>query len=277
MEMLANMQLQNRWRGTDLEQAVLDYIISGQPSSIRGSQFPTGVTYESMGLPSDFQAVPGPGPLLSAAFMEAARFGQGTDPLSQQREQSLGRLLSGESAFTADPELRERYFTEAIQRPTLQAFEREVLPSIAERFAGGGQTGAARRFTNTAITDLMTNLSGQRAGLLRQDEVLGAEMQSQALGRMLAGIQPSLQAQTTPISVMGQMGGWQRGITGQQRGEELMRAMLAQPWSDPRLGLYGAFLGNAPLAQLGSMGMQGLGGIISGAGGLAGQLGPLVY
>ena len=73
-----------------------------------------------------------------------------------------------------------------LEAPLLNKFNREILPGIANRYAGSGISGSSgmQNSMATAATDLGTNLQAQRANIMQQSmrDVLG-------LGEHLLGMQ----------------------------------------------------------------------------------------
>lgn len=75
-------------------------------------------------------------------------------------------------AKTMTPEDIEAYFGRAIHDPTMKTFREDVIPGIAESFAGPGFFGAARsQEQSQAYQDVGSQLSAGRAGL--EWDVLG--------------------------------------------------------------------------------------------------------
>lgn len=115
-------------------------------------------------------------------------------PLFQETGAALTGALggtSGAAAFT--PEDTENFFNRAIRDPQIKGFQEQVLPSIAESFAGPGFFGAARSQAQTkAATDLASNLGSQRAAL--EFDVLGRNQQLReaAADRAVGAVSPAL-------------------------------------------------------------------------------------
>ena len=238
--------------------------------SLLGSQpglgpFPSGLNLEALGFEGPL--VPGTNPLLEQAFQGAGQFGQGQ--LGQARNQALMQALSGQSVMQLDPALRAQQFEQNVARPETQRLMRQTLPGVNSRFLPGGQTGANARVVGQTLTDFSTNLAGLNLESQRADERFNAQLQTQALQRAQGAFGPSLAEELKGISVPAQLGGIQRAIQGQQQSGELTNLLLQQPFSDPRLPLFGALQGNPLLANSGG---SGLGGILQLLGSL-GQLG----
>lgn len=64
-----------------------------------------------------------------------------------------------------------------LEAPMMQKFQREILPSIANRYGGAGISNSSgmQNAMTSAATDLGTQLQAQRAGLMQQSmrDVLG--------------------------------------------------------------------------------------------------------
>jgi len=223
--------------------------------------FPSGMTYQDLGLPADFQLVPGLSPLQNIGVEGAEGLFQ-AGGLAGEQSGALSRIYSGEPGFQMDPVARERYFREQVEIPTMRTFQQDILPAIAERYAPGGRTGAFMQGIGTGLADLGERLGAQRAAFLRQDELQAYQSQENALQRMLGlaglGGAPFL----SPYSGLAELGGVERGIAGQMRAEQLQRGIMAQPWGDPRWGMFPTMLGLNPLPV-------GAGGRGSSLGGLA--------
>ena len=106
---------------------------------------------------------------------------------------ALGGVASGEGGqfqvgsgsplsqfFSADPQEFENFFTEAVQKPLLERFERDILPAITRRGAGTGSLfgGGTRENIQRAQEDLLSELTQQRA-------ITGFQSRESALNRAL--------------------------------------------------------------------------------------------
>lgn len=111
---------------------------------------------------------------------------QRVSPLRPQQEQLFSQLqatLSGEPSGGAFGELGDFYRgllsgegAEQFEAPLRRQFQEEILPGIAEQFAGMGagglQSGGFAQETGRAGTDLAERLGAMRAGL-RQEGAAG--------------------------------------------------------------------------------------------------------
>jgi hypothetical protein len=269
---------QNTLSSNALQQSLLGYLSTGSPGQFSatgggrhagnpwGGAFPGGMTLEDMGFTGE--VVPGAGPMLSQAFDQASGFA--TSPEYMQRQQMLGSLMQGTPSFSADPELRERYFQQAITDPAMAYYNETVAPSIAARYGRGGNIGAAQQATAQGGADLAGQLAGQRAGLLRQDEVMAYQAQEAARQRQLQAGQMSMVNQAQPLNLLGQYGGLERGIRGEQNQQRLSEAYMAQPFGDPRLSMF-SLLGGG-MATPGAVSSPSAGGSAGWLGGLGQML-----
>lgn len=232
-----------------LQRSLLGYLMGGQPTNIRRGQygspvsgaFPGGMTLEQMGFTGE--VVPSAGPMLSQAFDLAG--GLAGSPEQAARTGAINSLLTAGPTFQADPALRERYFSDAIERPAMDRFHMEILPEIAARFGRGGNLGAANYAGAMAGSSLLGSLAGQRAGLLRDDEVRAQTALENMYGRRAGAVPLSFTNQTQPLSLLGAFGGLERDIRGAQNAQRLQEAYMAQPFGDPRLSLLSLLGGGA--------------------------------
>ncbi|HUT76401.1 MAG TPA: hypothetical protein VM285_01880 [Polyangia bacterium] len=245
---------QNAAESEHLRQALLGYMQTGR--MVGG---PGGMTLQQMGFTGDVVAPPGQ--MLSQAFQQAQDFGAAPDTAA--RTAAINQMLSGSYG---DPALRERFLQQTVTDPAQQFYDQTVAPSIAARYGRGGNLGAAQWATAQAGGQLAGNLAGQRAGILRGDELLGAQRQQ-------AAIPLSYQNQIAPMSLLSQYGNMSRDIVGQQNQQRLQEAYMSQPFGDPRWGMMG-MMGQGSVTTPGQIGSPNASGSLGGAG--AGLLGSLL-
>lgn len=122
----------------------------------------------------------------------------------EQQEEYLDQLLGGAQGLTPDAlgYLQsilgdEEGAFEDFERPALQQFEEEIIPSILERFSGMGarSSSALGQTLGRAGKDLETSLSQQRAGLKQS-----------ALQQLLGMGQLGLTRRTQPYVKQGRTG-----------------------------------------------------------------------
>jgi hypothetical protein len=224
--------------------------------------FPRGFTLEEFGFQGP--VVPPASELEQRAFLEGGQFGTEASPVSVARLDALNQQLSGTPAFTFDPAVEAARFQQQVADPELRRLRTETIPQLATQFLPGGQTGAAARAGARAISDATTNISAQRAGFLADRERLAAQLTESALGRQAGAIGQGRAEEQARLEALLNIGGIQRGIAGQQNVEQLNRALLQQPFSDPRI----PFLPQFAQTPAGVGGQSLLGGIGQLAGGL---------
>lgn len=164
---------------------------------------------------------------------------------SQLQEQLFGALSGGEtggagSAIQAgseyldrllsqdyDPTAGQEYWEQAFQKPMMQQWEQEIMPSIAEKYGGAGAISSSgfNRAMGQAGANMQTQLGGQLADVLYQGQQAhkGRQLQGAGLSQQLAGL-------------LGQAGGEQRNIGLQQWESQ-------QPWGNPWLNFLPLALG----------------------------------
>lgn len=111
--------------------------------------------------------------------------------LSPEQQSVLGQLLGGDvgqlggQAFSQflqpySPEQTDDVFQKSIMAPTMQQYERQVLPAIQQRFvdANAGSSSALNQTLAQSATDLGTMLGGQYGQMYGQQQ----QNQLQALG-----------------------------------------------------------------------------------------------
>lgn len=109
-----------------------------------------------------------------------------------------------------------------LEAPLMNKFNREILPGIANRYAGSGISGSSgmQNALASAATDLGTNLQAQRASLMQQSmrDVLG-------LGEHLLGMPTQqyglVQKQNILNDIMKMLGGVVGGVGGSLGGAAL--------------------------------------------------------
>lgn len=279
---------QNALGSQNMQYSLLGYMMGGDPAYITKGQhgapfsgtFPQGMTLDQMGFTGE--VVPGAGPMLSQAFDLAG--GLQKSPEYMARANTANSLLTAGPSFQANPALREQYFRDAIERPAMDTFHGETMPAIAARYGRGGNIGAASYASAQAGGSLLGTLAGQRAGLMRDDEVRQQQAIDQMYNRQGNAMGLSYQNQAQPLSLLGSFGSLERDIRGAQNSQRLQEAYMAQPFGDPRLGMLsylqggaGATPGQAAAPQAGGSGASpwmsmlgkvvdplGLGGMVAG-------------
>lgn len=116
-----------------------------------------------------------------------------------------------EGILTQGPQDFEDFFQRTVQEPALESFERDIIPTIRERFAPQFFGGERREAEARATEDLLTQLTRARSGLAFQTQQAGQQNLLSALGLApsLIGAEQAPQAQ-----LLTQLLG--AGITGRQ-------------------------------------------------------------
>lgn len=178
-------------------------------------------------LPSGVGVIPGLTDLQQSGLSRASSFGEGT--AGRSRDQAIQGLLGfGDTAASS--------FDEAVLAPTVRQFNTEIVPGLAERFAGTGATGALSRELGTAGRDLGTNIAAQRGLFLASDR-------DRALQALQSGVGLSAANELLPIQTRLSAGGIERGVGVEQASGDLNRFLLQHPAFNPALGLLSPALG----------------------------------
>lgn len=115
-------------------------------------------------------------------------------PLFEETGTAVKGLLAGETgAKPLGPQNVEDYFKGAIHDPTMKTFREDVVPGIAESFAGPGFFGSARsQEQSKAYKDVGERLGAQRTAL--EWDVLGRNqaLEEAKAGRTLATLGPAM-------------------------------------------------------------------------------------
>ena len=141
-------------------------------------------------------------------------------------------------------ERSNQLFQQGVADPALANFRQQILPSIRSSTLPGGQTGANLDLGLSSGRRLVENLGGQQAQFQLGQQQFGADRLNQ----------------------LGNIGGVQRAIQGQQGQEQFGRFLQQQPFASPGLSLFSNLTGN--LSSLpGFGGPQGLGSLFGVGGG----------
>jgi hypothetical protein len=248
----------------ELQGQLTDFLLQGTTPQA----FP-GLDLASLGFTQG--GIPGVSPLLQQSFDQVS--GAGVDnPLAQLRNTGISDLISGEG-INFDPALRNSFFQESVDRPVLNNLSRNVLPQIANQFLTTGNTGAAARLGQEAVTEAGRDIAGLRFGALRDEESTRLNLLQQGRTAGVQGANAGIAQDLRGVSALAQLGGLQRAIQGQQNAGSLFQGLLNTPAFDPNLGLLGLLTGSPIAQQQGNAGIAGIGGLLSAAGAATGFLG----
>lgn len=247
------------------------------------------------------QTVPGPSGLQQAGFDVA----QGLTPIASGGQQYFGDVLG-----RADPSApgRAMGMAETGLQNVMQPFDpstimeglqpgrelamdtfgdiSKVLRERSVAGAGTADTGGLDRALAREGGRLSLGLGAQAFPYLAQGQQAQLGRQQQGVGQAmnLAQLPGSVLGQAGQVGGMGadmlsqalNIGGQQRGITGEQMGEDLSKWQFQQPWANPYINVINSLQGGAPLQSYGvtqqgpglaAQMMPALGGML-GAGGL---------
>ena len=173
-------------------------------------------------------------------------FTPGASPLQQQAFQAASQF----QPFS--PEQSNQLFQQGVAAPAQENFQQALQGLRSSTIGSGGQTGAFQSLGQSGARGLARDLAAQQAQFQIGQQQLGGQQLSQ-----LANI-----------------GGLQRSIAGQQGQEQFNRFLGQQPFAAPNLQLLQAIGGQlqGSLGQFPSgFGLGGLGSLLQGIGGFAGQ------
>lgn len=245
------------------------------------------------------QMVPGPSGLQQMGFDVA----QGLTPIASGGQEFFGGMLGqadigapGRAMGMAETGLQgimqpfdPSMVMEGLQpgkELALDTFFRDIVPGLKESYvskAGTADTGALDRAMAREGGRLSLGLGaqafpylygGQQAQLGRQQQGVGQAMNLAQLPGSVLGQAGQIGGMGTDmLSQMLNIGGMQRGITGEQMGEAAGKWQMQQPWASPWTNVLSTLQGAAPQMDYLSMGqgpgaaqfLPGLGSMVGGA------------
>lgn len=202
-----------------------------------------------------FDVAGGLPPIASGGMQFGANMAAGLDPggpgrIAAGAESALGDILSPMDAGAA-----RDYWQTSFVDPAMKNLTDRILPTVAERYAGAGTHGAVSgggfdRAIGRATGNVATGLNAQLGQIL-----FGADQA--ARNRQLGGVNAATNAALLPSRIAGAgeimgsnalsrlfgIGGMQRGLAGEQLGEQYQKWESAQPYANPYLNFLGASLG----------------------------------
>lgn len=218
------------------------------------------------------QMVPGPSGLQQAGFDVA----QGLTPIASGGQQYFGGMLGqadpsapGRAMGMAETGLQDvmqsfdpSTVTEGLQpgkELALDTYFRDIIPALKEQYvagAGTADTGALDRAMAREGGRLSLGLGAQAYPYLYggQQAQLGRQQQGVGQAMNLAQLPGSVLGQAGQVGGMGtdllsqalNIGGVQRGIAGEQMGEEAGKWQFQQPWASPWTDVLSRLQGAAP-------------------------------
>lgn len=201
----------------------------------------------------------------------------GPNQLGEANQTATLQALSGQPAFTVDPAQREQYYQQSVVNPAMAQFN-DTLRGVDARYGDtwASDSGAHRAAVNDAATRLSTNLGAIRGDLVNRDVQAGYGAMESGANRMMGALGANYLADANArqnIGLQSALGGEQRAIDAQFRGEDYNKWLSAQDWANPWWGQFQSVMGAAPYAVgqkqgIGGALMGGIGGLLSGIGSL---------
>jgi hypothetical protein len=186
--------------------------------------------------------------------------GQGQDIL----DQLLSQFSQPYTRPDFDPSATIDMFNTSVRTPALKEFNTEILPGIAERYAGmnAGRSGAMLKTMADAGSDLESSLSGQLSQYLYNAEnqnvqdVLNYNQLSSGVLENLMGTAFDQPLQT--LSGLMGIAGTEQTIDQNQLTEDYQKWMYEQPYNNPWLQQLQTLLGTQTTQPVVSGGSSGL-------------------
>ncbi len=159
-----------------------------------------------------------------ASALQNAFFGA-----QQGNVDSFDQYAGGQPAYEIDPAARERVYN--AQRASAMDEYDDFTRIAAEKYnaRGSGRSGSIQRSFARGAARLGNQLNETRAGLEYQDELSRRSALESGANRGLG----ALQGQQGALGMLGQAGGLQRDIQGQQNTEAYNRWQAGQAYANP--------------------------------------------
>jgi hypothetical protein len=162
------------------------------------------------------------GGMMPAAQQAQSIYGQSLANYNPQQGQNY--LNQAQPALNSmlqnyDPASATNYWNEAFTKPAMQNWQKNVAPSILERYGSGGNTGAMNQQLAQTADDMQTGLNAQLANLQYQG-------QQAQLGRQQTGINQAMNMAQMPGQLALQ--GSQIGAQGSDMASQMMNAGALQ-------------------------------------------------
>lgn len=128
-------------------------------------------------------------------------------PIYGQLQQLLQQL--------SNPEKQNEYFTNAIEKPTLRTYERDILPQIQNRYynqGSGVNGGALNRALNRSAEDLALGLGERRANFNMTNSQNSLATLLGLSGQHQQGMQNFFNASPQTPLVQGSSSGWLKSL-----------------------------------------------------------------
>lgn len=240
-----------RQMGSDVYKGLVQGNI-GRPGPQYGGQLVPGVSPLQQ---AGFDVAGGLPPIASGGMQLGAQMSAGLDPggpgrIAAGAESAMGDILSPMDAGAA-----RDYWQGSFVDPAMRNLTERILPAVSERYAGAGTHGAVSgggfgRAIGRATGDVATGLNAQLGQIL-----FGADQA--ARNRQLGGVNAATSAALLPsriaasgevlggdaLSRMLGIGGMQRGISGEQLGEQYQKWESSQAYANPYLQFMSTVMG----------------------------------
>lgn len=176
----------------------------------------------------------------------------------------LNTYSGGYQPQAFDPSSILNLFQTSVYNPAMKSFQEEVLPEIAERFAGRGSfdSGGTLYTMTKSANDLMSNLMGQKASMLSAAK---NAWDNQELQKFLGinSMLPTVASTLSSTSLAGIPYAMSLGQTQQAQNqaaltEQYQKWLSSQPYQNPYLNLLSIALGTPALTPVVSGGTTGL-------------------
>jgi hypothetical protein len=198
----------------------------------------------------------GPSSLNQSLFSGAENLLAGNDPTQAVLDKMLNRYSEG-AMYEFNPNRTIDMFNASVRDPAMREFNTEILPGIAEKYAGqnAGRSGAVLKTMADAGADLERNLSGQLSQYLYNAEDQSNKNKLSFETGVLPGIidQPLQNLQ----SLMG-IAGTQQGIDQSQLTEDFQKWEYGQDYNNPWLQYLNSLLGLQTTTPVVNPGTPGL-------------------
>jgi hypothetical protein len=219
-----------------VQEETLDFILGNKQFGLRREGGPGIEPYPGTRIPE----VPGS---LQEYLTRAGQYGE--SPMYKTGESTLSRILSGEPSFDTDLGKAEEYWDKAFYQPAKNRYQREMIPQLRENFAGFGgfRSSGREEAERRSLTDFLTNIEGQRAGLLWNELQAGRGAQESALERALQAVPTSMDYGAMPLNMMRDAGQLQYQLEQAPLEEQYQNWLVSQPWNSPYMEMGQAMMG----------------------------------
>lgn len=188
----------------------------------------------------------------------------GNDAANDAMSGFLSKYSGGYDTQGFDPTSTLNLFQSSVYDPSMKSFQEEVLPQIAEKFAGRGSfdSGGTLYEMTKAGGDLVSNLAGTKATMLDSAK---NNWDNQELSKFLNinSLIPTMSTALNASNLSGlneaiNLGGTQQGLNQAELTELFNKWQTEQPYNNPYLNLMNLALGTKAIEPVASQGSTGL-------------------